>query len=135
MISFRWTTAALLAGACLYPVYSHRSFYPFLPYSMFTVDRLRKVYYLPVAVLSDGSEYLISRRTELYPYRLTGGIDLQDLVESKRPPDQMRELLRSWCSRVPKCRVATLYRYDHLFSHGRLDLTTPREAIMSVSNE
>lgn len=135
MITFRWTITALLAGASLYPVLSHRSFYPFLPYSMFTVDRLRGVYYLPVATLSDGSEYLISRRAELYPYRLTGGVDLQERIDGGLPHRQMQELLTSWCLRVPKCKAATLYRYGEVFRHGRLDLNTPRQAIVSTANE
>lgn len=126
MITFRWTITALLAGACLYPV---------LPYSMFTVDHLRDVYHLPVATLSDGSEYLISRRTELYPYRLTGGIDLQETIERGMPQLQMRDLLVVWCSRVPKCKAATLYRYGEVFRQGRLDIAMPRQAVVSTANE
>ncbi len=144
-----WTTksrvlfSTAFVTVCLIPTLFRISLYPFLTYDMFVNERLLPRYYIPIAVLSDGTEKLIYANNILFPYRIVchdfvRRYDLQYIVEDRKQTGQLASLkseLRRWCRRTPNCRGASLYQYDQLFRNGLIDLTMPRSLLVSWNSD
>lgn len=125
--------------ACVLPSILRIDAVPFCTYPMFVDESLREFYYLPIAEIDDGSEYLIRKTSELFPYRLTfhtafRRLDLQSKIQSLIEENRTGELIeiqQQWCSRVPGCIGVTIFRYDNLFVNGKM---TPSGKRVSISS-